>query len=97
MSLRFISQWITYLFSIAIFGIALAGIYVRPDRRWWLGIAIMYALLDIIFYTIVLVFHLGVWGNTLSPYRSVMQDSIVLAMIFAILRGDLKSWLASWK
>ena len=85
------------MISIAILALSLACAYYRPDRRWWLTIAGMYALIDVTFYMIILVFGVRSLGNELSPYRAAMQDAIILAVLVWYMRGNFGDWLKQWK
>lgn len=83
-TLRLASQWITFFISS---GISLVCLY-----SWWkyrsctFGIFFLYGIADVLFYTVVLVFKNFSFGNDISPFRSVFQDSIILSYVLLVLR-----------
>jgi len=97
MTIREISQLATLIMSSLSFSMSLIGMYLRPERRWILSVAGLYASLDVVFYILVIVFRLRSIGNELSPYRVVMQNAILLAIMYRYLRGDFKGWIRKWK
>jgi len=96
MNIRMISQYATLVLSFATLLMALVGMYLRPDRFWLLAVAWVYAAVDVVFYVLVLVFGLRGFGNDFSPHRTVIQASIITALLYSYMRGDFKGWIRKW-
>lgn len=97
MTVRELSQYAALLLSGVSLLLSLAGIIIRPKQRWILMVVVFYVLIDFAFYVIVLVFGLRSLGSDISPYRVVMQNAILLAVLYSYLRGDLEDLVRSWK
>jgi len=76
---------------------SIVGIILHPRQRWLLGIVVFYVSIDVVFYVVVLIFGLRALGSEISPYRSVMQNAILLSTLYCYLRGDLSRLVLTWK
>lgn len=96
MTIRELSQYAALLLSSLSLLLAFMGIVMRPKQRWLLAVVVFYVSLDVVFYVLVLVFHLRSLGSELSPYRVVMQNAILLATLYSYLHGDLAGLVRRW-
>lgn len=93
MTLRTAFQYAAFALNAMILLTSLIGFYLRPDKRPSLILWILYGLAGTVFYTVVLVFGLGAWGNSSSPIRSLVQDALVASsLLFPTLSDVVRKW-----
>lgn len=93
MSLRMSFQYAVFILNAMILLSSLVGFALRPDKRPSLILWILYGLAGTVFYTVVLVFGFGAWGNEASPIRSLVQDALVASsLLFPTLSDVVRKW-----
>jgi len=97
MTIRLISQYVTFGISLFIVAISVLAMHLRPDKRWSLMAWAMYGLVNASFYVIVLFLDAGQLANDLSPVRVLIKDTLVASMIFFASLQDFRDWYMRWK
>jgi len=82
MTIRLAYQVTALSINILIIVIAV-WITIADIKRWPVqGKWILYGLVGTVFYTVVVVFGNGNFGNDFSPIRTMIQDTLVLLAVF---------------